>query len=202
MLAAVILVVYVTLIADPITYSASSRSDSSIGTTNVVAPTSTAITSSPKDLNATQQVLSQITQFLNDLQNRNLSGLQNYYTNESVLTMTGCTNGLGGKYTGLSDIRSLYAKYENGIASFSINSSGLALRVIDSSTINATYGLSITAGAFFGTADATVAVQQLWILSNGTQHTTSSGWAVEKDDWNFLSLTVHSSLIQVPACKS
>jgi hypothetical protein len=203
MLVAVILVVYVTLIADPTTYSASSRSESSTGTSNAVTSSHTAIASSTQDLNITQQVLSQITQFLKDLQSRNLSGLQDYYTGESVLTLTRCTDGLGGKYIGSSDIKSLYAKYENGIASFSFNSSGLDLRVIDSSTVNATFGLSITAREFFGTVDATVAVQQQWTLSsNGTQRTASSGWAVEKDTWNFLSFTVHSSLIQVPACKS
>jgi hypothetical protein len=182
MLAAVILAVYVTLIADPTTYSASSRSDSSTGTAHAVTSASAALTSSPQDLNATQQVLAQITQFLKVLQNRNLSGLHDYYTNESVLTLTGCTNGLGGKYTGLSDIKSLYAEYENRIDSFSFNSSGLALRVIDTSTVNATYGLSITARAFFGSVDAVVVVQQQWIFSsNSTQHTTSSGWAIEKD---------------------
>jgi len=202
MLAALILVVYVTLIADPTAYSASSRSDSSTGTSNAVTVTSPAITSSPQDLNATQKVLSQITQLLKDLQNRNLSHLQDYYTNQSVLTLTGCTDGLGGKYTGLSEIESLYARYENGIASLSFNASGLALRVVDSSTVNATYGLSITARGFFGTVDATVAVQQQWTLSSSTQNTTSSSWAIEKDAWNFLSFAVDSSLIQVPACKS
>jgi len=202
MLAALILVVYVTLIADPTAYSASSRSDSSTGTSNAVTVTSPAITSSPQDLNATQKVLSQITQLLKDLQNRNLSHLQDYFTNQSVLTLTGCTDGLGGKYTGLSEIESLYARYENGIASLSFNASGLALRVVDSSTVNATYGLSITARGFFGTVDATVAVQQQWTLSSSTQNTTSSSWAIEKDAWNFLSFAVDSSLIQVPACKS
>jgi len=203
MLAALILVVYVTLIADPTAYSASSRSDSSTGTSNAVTVTSPAITSSPQDLNATQKVLSQITQLLKDLQNRNLSHLQDYFTNQSVLTLTGCTDGLGGKYTGLSEIESLYARYENGIASLSFNASGLAFRVIDSSTVNATYGLSITARGFFGTVDATVAVKQQWTLSsNSTQNTTSSSWAIEKDAWNFLSFAVDSSLIQVPACKS
>jgi hypothetical protein len=120
-----------------------------------------------------------------------------------VLTLTGCTDGLGGRYTGLNEIESLYAKYENGIASISFNSSGLALRIIDSSTVNATYGLSIMAREFFGSVDATVAVQQQWALSsNSTQRTTSGGWSVEKDAWNFLSFSVHSPLIQVPACKS
>jgi hypothetical protein len=142
-------------------------------------------------------------QLLKDLQNRNLSDLQDYYTNESVLTLTGCTDGLGGKYTGSSEIESLYARYENGIASISFNSSGLALGVIDSSTVNATYGLSIDAHGFFGTVDATVAVQQQWTLSsNSAQDTTSNGWAIEKDAWNFLSFAVDSPLIQVPACES
>jgi hypothetical protein len=201
MVAALILVVYVTLIGDPTTYSASTQSHSSTGTANAATPTSAA--SSPQDLNATQQVRAQITQFLKVLQNRNLSGLQDYYTNESVLTLTGCTNGFGGKYTGLSDIKSLFAEYEDGIDSFSLNSSGLALKVMDAATVNATYGLSITARSFLGSVDAAVVVQQQWVFSsNSTQHTTSSGWAIEKDTWNFLSFTVHSSLIQIPGCKS
>jgi hypothetical protein len=202
-LAAVILVVYVTLIADPTAYSASSRSDNSTGNPNAVAPTSTGAMSSPQDLNATQQVLAQITQLLKVLQNQNLSGLQDYYTNESVLTLTGCTDGLGGRYTGLTEIKSLYANYENGMASFSFIPSGFTLSVIDSSTVNATYGLSITARGFFGTVDATAAVQQQWTLSsNSAQSTTRGDWAIEKDDWNFLSFAVDSPLIQVPACGS
>jgi hypothetical protein len=203
MLAAMILVVYATLIADPTTHSAPSQSDGSTGTSSAVTHPSTATASSLRGLNTTQQVHSQITQLLKDLQNRNLSGMQDYYTNQSVLTLTGCTDGLGGRYTGLNDIESLYAKYENGIASISFNSSGLALRIVDSSTVNATYGLSIIAHEFFGSVDATVAVQQQWTLSsNSTQRTTSGGWSLEKDAWNFLSFTVHSPLIQVPACKS
>src|SRR5580700_5973890 len=117
MLAALILVVYLTFIADPTAYSTSTRSDGSTGTSNAATATSAAITSSPQDLNATQIVRSQIMQLLKNLQNRNLSDLQDYYTNESVLTLTGCTDGLGGRYTGLTEIKSLYANYENGMAS-------------------------------------------------------------------------------------
>ena len=196
---ALIIVGIIVLVTDPAIGTPSTASRSSAGSTSA-ASASTMTASSPTDFNATQQVSLQVTHFLSDLRNRNVSALKQYYTNDSVVVLTGCTDGLGGRYSGSSSIEGLYAQYENGIASFSFNSSSVALNLIAPSTVNATYALAMTTSGFFGTINASVAVQQQWVFSGDGAQPVSGGWTVGQETWDFLSLNVHSSIIHVPAC--
>lgn len=153
-------------------------------------------------LNNTQQVLAEESAFLNDLSHRNTSALGQYYTPESVVVLKGCTDGLGGRYQGSSNIEGLYAEYENGIESFSFNSSHVTVEITGESSVNATYSLSMSAAGFFGTISASASVEQQWIHAANETQSAGGGWTISRETWNFVTLTVDSPLIHVPDCAS
>lgn len=115
------------------------------------------------------------------IQSRNVPTVLGAYASNAVVVWSGNTGGLGGTYPGLGNIRLLYAGALSTAQQMTLAISNYAANVINSSSVNSTYDLTMNGsssvlGAFHGHITAEVN----WVY-NGT------GWAIQAENWNYVT---------------
>src|SRR5205814_7818184 len=82
-----------------------------------------------------------VNRFVSDVINRNVDGLDSFYTQSSVVRWSGNTGGISGLYTGTPDIKLIYATTVAKTTHIALNSSKYAEEVFSPTHINATFHL-------------------------------------------------------------
>lgn len=163
--------------------------------TSSEAHSTTALSTSSEDSNALQ-VDSDISQLVLGMQqlggtagSGNYSGVLQFYTNSSRLALTGNITSYGGapyndkgSYVGIDSIRSIYSYgFHDFVPTPTITVSNLSSRSIGPSTVNATFSLFVSGRTvFWAGANATVSVEQQWVISAGS-------WVISNETWDFLT---------------
>jgi len=151
----------------------------SSSTSSSYSSTSTA----PESTNATIIVLEDLGTQLNYLNTRNIEALANFYSGSSVVNWTGQAGGLGGTYSGTSDILILYIGSFSHVSNLVAHTSNLSATVYDPSDIALNFDLFLQGtSTTLGNLSASVRVSQDWQNQNGN-------WIIQHEIWNYLSFT-------------
>jgi hypothetical protein len=131
-------------------------------------------------------VVAQIAVLQNDYDNRDVTGISNFYTSTSVVYWYGETNGLGGIQMGKGNIQLLYAASLGSTTVFQINFTDIQTKAVSANVVNAT-SVAVATGHsnVVGNMNASVNVSQEWVLSGTT-------WSIQKEDWNYTLFNVQN----------
>jgi hypothetical protein len=143
--------------------------------------TSTSSSQSSSSSSSTPSVTlrTEVDQLIQYINGRNIDGLATFYTQNSVEHWSGNTGGLQGLYTGVSNIRLLYATSVGKTSVIDVNSSNYAEHVFSPTHINATYRLVMLANSTtVGKLNATIDVSQEWNWGSG-------GWQISRENWSY-----------------
>ncbi len=124
-------------------------------------------------------VNTQVNEFIQDLNSRNVDSLMNFYSNNAVDVWSGNTGGLSGLYTGASDIRLIYATTVGKTHSMDANISHYSQKTVSATQTNATFVINLRSNSSVaGIVTAIINVSQQWNLG-------SSGWQISKENWSY-----------------
>ncbi len=150
------------------------------------SPTSTSSTSP----NVSLQTV--VTQMVQDVNQRTVDGLTNFYTQTSVVRWSGNTGGLSGRYVGTDDIRLIYATTVGKTTQMSVTSGGYSEKPLSPTDINATFVMNMTAKSpTVGDLNATIHVTQEWQWGAG-------GWQISRENWAYTSFSASLFNAQFP----
>lgn len=158
------------------TTSTSSTSTSSGSTT-----TSSSTSSFTATTGNNSGVSTQLNLFIQTFDNRNVGGLANFYTDSSVDTWTGNSQGLGGTYTGIGNIRILYAASIGHTNDLVVYPSKIQMVAYSPTVVNVTMQLQLNGSSTaLGKISANVSAQQQWANQGGS-------WSIVKENWDYVS---------------
>ncbi len=126
-------------------------------------------------------------QHLSNIGTRNIPVVLQDYTDNPVVVWTGNTVGLGGQYSGVGNIRLLYATALSTAQQINLIPSNYIVKNNSASkvTVNATLALSGTS-SILGKFNGTILAQAVLTLSNGA-------WKISNEAWYYKTLNVSSS---------
>jgi hypothetical protein len=128
----------------------------------------------------TVQVQTVVDQLVQDLNNRNVDGLVTFYGPNAVDIWFGNTGGLSGRYTGLEQIRLIYATSVGKTTTLDANVSDYAQDAFSPTNVNTTFVMNMRGNSTVaGILTAKVDVSQEWNWGN-------SGWQISKENWNYV----------------
>jgi len=140
--------------------------------------TTTSQSSSSSSL-PTSPLNSTVSQFIQDLNSRNVDGVINFYGQNAVDVWSGNTGGLSGLYTGTDSIRLIYATTVGKSHSLDANISNYAEKKISPTVVNATYVIKlISNSSVAGIVTATINTSEQWNWG-------SAGWQISKENWSY-----------------
>ena len=124
-------------------------------------------------------VHSEVDQFIQDINARNVDRVLTFYNPSSVVVWAGSTGGLVGHYVGPQSIRLIYAASIGKTTAIDVNVSNYAEKAFSPTHINATFvGNILGNSSVVGNLTATVNVSQEWNWGN-------SGWQISRENWAY-----------------
>jgi hypothetical protein len=118
-----------------------------------------------------------VNQLIQSINDRDVDGLLNFYTQGAVVTWSGPADGLVGSSSGGGNIRLLYAASIGKTTTMGANISNYAQNAISPTNINATFNLVMHANSTAaGIVNATINVSEDWNW-NGI------AWQISKENW-------------------
>jgi hypothetical protein len=120
-----------------------------------------------------------VSQYVQDINDRSVDGISEFYTPSSVVLWSGYLGGLQGQYQGTDNIRLLYAATIGKTMTMDANESRYAQRIFSPTNVNTTFDLVIDANSTVaGLLNASVNVSQEWNWGSG-------GWQISKENWAY-----------------
>jgi len=120
-----------------------------------------------------------VKQLINDLNGRNVDGVVAFYSPNAIDVWSGRLVGLQGRYTGVDNIRLLYATTVGKSTMVAANYSNYAEDTFSPTHVNATFVVGMLANSSaVGILTATIHVSQDWNWGNG-------GWQISKENWAY-----------------
>lgn len=139
-------------------------------------------------------VSTDVDQFVQDLNARNVDGLLSLYSPESVLVWSGNVGGLAGMYTGDQNIRLIYATTVGKSVSLDANLSNYQQNVISPTIVNATYQIKLLANSTAaGIVHATIDVTEEWTGVTGAWQISKENWAYTQYDSSYIDAGIPSA---------
>jgi hypothetical protein len=115
---------------------------------------------------------------------RNIQGIMQQYSSNSLVIWEGNAQGLGGTYSGYGNINLLYDKAIGSASTFNMKILSYSQRNISSSEAEVNSSVSMTGkSTYLGNMSATISIAAVYEY-------TSSGWQISNETWNFLSFSV------------
>ncbi len=120
-----------------------------------------------------------VDEYVQDINNRSVDGLVNFYNSNSVVHWSGELGGLQGIYSGSQNIRLLYGASVGKTTQMEANASNYAQDVFSPTNVNTTFNLALHANSTVaGVLNAAIEVSQEWNWGNG-------GWQISKENWAY-----------------
>lgn len=161
----------------------SASSSVSTFSSSVVSSTSSSVAETSSQTNATIAVLEDLGTQLGYLNNHNVEALANFYSSSSVVNWTGQAGGLGGIYTGTSNILILYIGSFSHVTNLVVHSSNLSSTAYGQNNVSVNFDLLLQGfSTTLGNLSARIMVSQIWQNQFGT-------WIIQHETWNYLSFT-------------
>jgi len=172
----------VTTSSIPSTTTSSSSTSPSTSTSSSSSSSSSSSVASGSS-NQTAEVEAQLQTWIGYFNSRNVESLGNFYTSTSVDNWTGNTQGLGGIYNGVGNIRILYGSSISHTTSLNATYGNLTAVQNGPNNVTLNFGLILNGhSTVVGNLTAHVLVTQNWIYSGGA-------WTIQKETWDYLTFT-------------
>jgi hypothetical protein len=169
--------------------STPSTTSSSSGSSKSSGSTSTSSQTASFGGNSSQQttIVGEIATMQKDFDARDISSVDKFYTQTSVVNWYGETNGLGSIQQGAGNIQLLYAASLGSTTILKANFTHVQTALVNPNQVNATSMITMTGhSTVVGNLNATVLVSQEWVQSGGT-------WTIQKEDWDYTLFTVQNA---------
>lgn len=122
-----------------------------------------------------------VTQWVADFNSRDVTGLGNFYAQDTVVTWTGNAPGLTGTYNGVGNVRILFGSSIGKTTSLVASISNYAEKDVNPSNANVSLTLTMNGNSsVVGALGITINANQEWNYIAGS-------WQIVKETWNYVT---------------
>jgi len=151
---------------------------------HLTTTTSATTSSTGGTLPPSTSVKTAVDQWLLDFNSRNVSGMVNFYSQDSTVVWSGDASGLAGTYSTRGNVEILYGSSIGKTLILNASITNYAEKAANPDNINVTMTILMNGNSsVVGTLNAVVAVSQQWEYSGGA-------WQILKENWNYQTFTV------------
>ena len=126
-------------------------------------------------------VQSAVTQWVADFNSRDVTGIGNFYSANTVVDWTGNAPGLTGTYNGVGNVRILFGSSIGKTTSLNASVSNMKVNVVNPSNVGVTLTLTMAGNStVVGVLGITIQANQQWNYIGGQ-------WQIVQETWNYVT---------------
>jgi hypothetical protein len=124
-----------------------------------------------------------VTQWVADFNSRDVTGIGNFYAQDTVVTWTGIAPGLTGTYNGVGNVRILFGSSIGKTTTLTASIANYNEKDVNPYNANVSLTLSMNGNSsVVGALSITIQANQQWNYVGGQ-------WQIVKETWNYVSFT-------------